>query len=79
MLCICVDIDLRKNLVAVVCGHGKPSSARMREAMGGRIEPGALLIHDPERAHNALVRDGGWIGYTDVDSSGRGAGDGRAE
>ncbi|RHI26365.1 hypothetical protein [Collinsella sp. AM15-2] len=59
MLCICVDIDLRKNLVAVVCGHGKPSSARMREPMGGRIAPGALLIHDPERAHNALVRDGG--------------------
>ena len=21
--------------------------------------PGSLLIHDPERAHNALVRDGG--------------------
>lgn len=27
--------------------------------MGGRIAPGALLIHDLERAHNALVRDGG--------------------
>ena len=27
--------------------------------MGGRIAPRSLLIHDPERAHNALVRDGG--------------------
>lgn len=58
-LCICVAIDVHKNPVAVVCGHGKPSSARVREAMGGRIAPGALLIHDLERAHNALVRDGG--------------------
>ena len=27
--------------------------------MGGRIAPGSLLIHDLERAHGALVRDGG--------------------
>lgn len=45
-LCICVVIDVHKNPVAVVCGHGKPSSARMRKAMGGRIAPGSLLIHD---------------------------------
>ena len=25
-LCICVAIDVHKNPVAVVCGHGKPSS-----------------------------------------------------
>ena len=39
-LCICVTIDIHKNPVAVVCGHGKPSSARVRKAMGGRIAPG---------------------------------------
>lgn len=27
--------------------------------MGGRIAPGSLLIHDLERAHGVLVRDGG--------------------
>lgn len=27
--------------------------------MGGRITPGSLLTHDLERAHGALVRDGG--------------------
>ena len=27
--------------------------------MGGRIAPGALLIHDLERAHNALVKNDG--------------------
>lgn len=52
-------IDVHKNPVAVGCGHGKPSSARVRRAMGGRIAPGSLLIHDLERAHGALVRDGG--------------------
>ena len=45
-LCICVAIDIHKNPVEVVCGHGKPSSARVRDAMGGRIVPGSLLIHD---------------------------------
>lgn len=28
------------------------------KAMGGRIAPGSLLIHDLEQAHGALVRDG---------------------
>ena len=32
--------------IEVVCCHGKPSSARVRDAMGGRIAPGSLLIHD---------------------------------
>lgn len=41
-LCICVAIDVHKITVAVVCGHGKPSSARVRKAMGGRIAPGSL-------------------------------------
>ena len=29
------------------------------EGHGGRIPPGSLLIHDFERAHGALVREGG--------------------
>lgn len=56
---ICVAIDVHKNPVAVACGHGKPCSARVRKAMSGRIAPRSPLIHYPERAHNALVRDGG--------------------
>ena len=28
-------------------------------AMGGRMAPGPLLIHDHERTHGALVREGG--------------------
>lgn len=58
-LCICVVIDVHKNPVTVVCGHGKPSSARIRKAMGGRMAPGSLLIHDLERSHGALVRERG--------------------
>lgn len=51
-------IDIHENPVAVVDGHGKPSSARTRNAMSGRIAPGSLLIHDLERAHGAQVKDG---------------------
>ena len=50
---------MHKNLVAIVCGRGRPSSARVREAMGGRIAPGALLICGLERARKAQVRDVG--------------------
>ena len=57
-LCICVAVDVHKNPVAVVCGRGKPSSVRVRKAMGGRTAPGSLLIHDLERAHGVLVREG---------------------
>ena len=55
-LCICIAINVHKNPVAVVCGHGKPSSARVRKAMGGRIAPESLLIHDLDRAHGAPCR-----------------------
>lgn len=55
-LCICVAIDIHKNPVAVVCGHGKPSSARVRKAMGSWMSPGSLPLRDLERAYNTLVR-----------------------
>lgn len=64
-VCVCVAIDIHKNPVAVVFGHGKPSSARVRRAKGDRIAPGSLLIHDLERAHGVRVRKG------DLDSEAR--------
>ena len=57
--CNCVAIDVHRNPVAVARDHGRPSPARVRKAMGGRIAPGSPHIHDLERAHGALVRDGG--------------------
>lgn len=56
-ICIAVGIDERKEVVAVVCGHGKPSSARIRKALKSHIAEGATLVHDRERAHNVLVRE----------------------
>ena len=40
-LCIAVGIDIFKNPYAVVCGHGKPSTRRIRDAFGGHIAEGA--------------------------------------
>lgn len=60
-LCIAVGIDARKEPVAVVCGHGKPSAARIRAALGGHVAEGATLVHDRERAHNVLVRENGLV------------------
>lgn len=46
----------------VVCAQGYPSSARIRETTGGRIAAGSPLVHDLERAHGVLVREGGLEG-----------------
>ena len=43
----------------MACGHGRPSAARIRAALGGRVAEGAALVHDRERAHDVLVRESG--------------------
>ena len=55
-LCIVVAIDIHKNPVARVCGHGKPSSRRIKGGLEGNIAEGSTIVGDKERAHNALVR-----------------------
>ena len=56
-LCIAVAIDVRKNPVAVAIGHGKPSSARIREGLAAHIDPSATVVHDKEKAHASLIAD----------------------
>lgn len=55
-VCICVAIDVHKNVAAVVAGNGKPSGERVKKALAGRIEEGSVLIGDKEKAHRALAR-----------------------
>lgn len=55
-VCIAVAIDAHKNVVAVVCGNGKPSAKRIKEALEGHIAEGATIVHDKEKAHNSLVK-----------------------
>ena len=54
--CIAVAIDIHRNPVAVVCGHGEPSSRRIGESLGPHIADGSTIVGDRERAHNALVK-----------------------
>lgn len=54
--CMAVAIDERKTPVAVVRGHGKPSSRRIRDAMPAHIAPGSTVVHGMEKSHGALVR-----------------------
>ena len=56
-LCMAVGIDARKEPVAVACGHGRPSAARIRAALGGHVAEGAAPVRDRERAHDVLVRE----------------------
>lgn len=55
-ICIAVAIDAHENAVVAICGHGKPSSRRMKDALLAHIAPGSTIIHDKERSHAALVR-----------------------
>ena len=55
-ICIAVAIDAFKNAVVVTCGHGKPSSKRIKDALLSHIAPGSVIVHDMERSHPALVK-----------------------
>jgi transposase-like protein len=55
-ICIAVAIDVHKNPVAVICGNGKPSSKRIKDALLEHIEEGSVIVHDMEKAHRSLVK-----------------------
>lgn len=59
LICIAVAIDVHKNPVAVVCGHGKPSTRRMKDALLAHLHPGSLIVHDKERSHPGLIKAAG--------------------
>ena len=58
-LCIAIAIDASKNPVAVACGHGKPSTRRVKAALGAHLAEGSTVIHDKERAHNGVIAERG--------------------
>lgn len=58
-LCIAIAIDASKTPVAFVCGHGKPSTKRIRAALGSHLAEGSTVVHDKERAHNGVIADKG--------------------
>ena len=58
-LCVVVAIDERKTVVAKVCGHGKPSSGRIKGAMLPHLAEGSTVVHDMEKSHTALIRAAG--------------------
>lgn len=60
-LCIAVGIDVHKNVVARACGHGKPSTKRMKDAMLPHLGRGAVVVHDMEKSHIGLVRAAGCV------------------
>ena len=53
---IAVAIDAHKNVVAVRCGHGKPSARRIKDALRSHIAEGAETFHDMEKSHKSLLR-----------------------
>lgn len=57
--CIAIAIDASKTPVALVCGHGKPSTKRIRDAPGSHLTEGGTVVHDKERARNGVIADKG--------------------
>lgn len=55
-ICIAVAIDVHKNVVAVQCGHGKPSAKRIKDALQASIAAGSEIFHDMEKSHKSLVK-----------------------
>lgn len=60
-VCVVVAIDSWGRALALVSENGKPSTARINAALRGHIKEGSTLVHDCEKAHNALVRKLGLV------------------
>lgn len=56
-ICIVVAIDSNKNMVVIICGHGKPSSDHIYKTLHNHIRPNLIIVHDGEKAHNKLIRE----------------------
>ena len=49
-------IDIHKNPVGKVCGHGKPSAKRMKDALLSYLPPESLIARDKKRSHLGLIK-----------------------
>lgn len=56
-VCVVVAIDSYGQAMAVVSENGKPSTKRINGALRAHIREGSTIVHDCEKAHNALVRE----------------------
>ena len=56
-LCLVAAIDCYKNIVIRICGHGKPSSKRIKKTLASHIKSGSCIYHDGENSHNELIKD----------------------
>lgn len=56
-ICIVVAIDNHKNMVAIISGHGKPSSSRICKALKSHIKEGFTIIHDGDHSHYKLIEE----------------------
>lgn len=56
-VCVVVAIDSWGQALAVVSENGKPSAKRINKALSRHVKRGSTIVHDCEKAHNALVRD----------------------
>lgn len=56
-ICVVVAIDACKHALAIASENGKPTTKRINAALASHIRPGPTIVHDCEKAHDALVRD----------------------
>ena len=56
-ICIVVAIDQYLNMVAIISGHGKPSSKRILKALRSHIKEGSTIVHDGEHSHYKLIEE----------------------
>lgn len=56
-ICIVVAIDSNKNMIAVISGHGKPSSSRIIKSLKSHIKEGSHIIHDGDFSHYQLIKE----------------------
>ena len=56
-ICIIVAIDIHKNMIAVISGHGKPNAKRVKKALADHIARESTIVHDGDRSHMELIKE----------------------
>lgn len=44
-------------MIAIISGHGKPSSKRIVDALKTHIKEGSIIVHDGDHSHQRLISD----------------------
>lgn len=58
--CVFLAVDSKKDMIAFLIGHGKPTKEELKKALLPHLSEGAeIIVHDGEKAHSEAITESG--------------------